>query len=187
MLFAGQTYHPKISILLLFSMMLFLLVPVGEAVAGIWGSECPVAQARHKQAAVTTMSCCPSENPTRSEHAADESRPALLDGLEAYIPQSDFTACGTTVTYPSCCASCTCWIDVPNDSAALAPAVQRTVSNKEQPAPELNYAASLLLYSALAGAMADADEIRIRPYLPNESFFPAAALPLRIAFCCYLI
>lgn len=187
MLFAGQTYHPKISILLLLSMMLFLLVPVGEAVAGIWGSECPVAQARQKQAAVTTMNCCPSENPTGSGLSADKSRPALLDGLEAFIPQSDFMACGATATNAVCCAACTCWIDAPNDSAALAPAVQRTVSKKEQPAPELHYAASLLLYSALADAMADADETRIRPYLPNESFFPAAALPLRIAYCCYLI
>lgn len=185
--FAGQTYHPKISILLLLSMMLFLLAPVGDAVAGFWSSECPDEQAREHQATVTQMSCCPSANQVRIKYGPADPAFNLPAGYGVIIPQLAENGCETAAAVPSCCAACECWIDAPIADAALAPAIQRTSGTKEQLVPELHDTATFLLFSIVLASASDADESHIRPYAPNESLLPAATLPLHIAYCCYLI
>ncbi|WP_124245474.1 hypothetical protein [Cyclonatronum proteinivorum] len=174
--------------MLLLSMMLFLLAPVGEAAAGFWGGECPVELARKNTAAATQMSCCPSDNQERLQPQHTVQNGSVFDGYQAFIPTQNGMGCDTAAASTSCCAACDCWIDASDAAAAAIPAVvPRTGFEKLQLEAQVKLHVSFFLNFVAKVTRSEAVNERLQHADSNQKPSLAAALPLRVAYCCYLI
>lgn len=174
-----NSFRSKVSIFISFWMMLFVVLPAAEAVAAYAGLPCPETAAPAPERAAL-MSCCPEQ----AEAVAQLAGETLLAGLTPFFSNQETRGCDPTAAVPACCTECDCFFSPASDAPNFAEILKRVVVPQKESFPFY----PLLQQNTADEALNASPPQFPSPRLSGDLIRPhAAALPLRVVNCCYLI
>ncbi|MCC5933484.1 MAG: hypothetical protein JJU35_04500 [Balneolales bacterium] len=160
-------------------MMLSVVLPAAEALAAYAGLPCPeTAAAAPEQAAL--MSCCPEQ----AEAVAQLADETLLAGLTPFFSNQETRGCDPSAAVPACCTECDCFFSPASDAPNFAEILKRVVVPQKESFPLFPLLQQNTTDEALQASLPKFSAPRLSGDLTQTH---AAALPLRVVNCCYLI